>query len=154
MKKINRTLAAALVVSGLVASGAYAQSQVIYASPATTTTVTTITTPPPVLTSASGIVAGYDPRSNIVVLSDGRMVQLSSKSAILVNGHPTPPDMLAVGTPVMISAVNPVVTRDGRTVVLNQGFFDPGTGSSTTWDAKFAGYEGDTSNAAMQPQAQ
>jgi hypothetical protein len=153
MKNVTRTLAAALVVSGLVASGAYAQSQVIYASPATTTTVTTVTTPG-VLTSASGVVAGYDPRSNIVVLTDGRMVQITGKTAILVNGHPTPPEMLAPGTPVMISAVNPVVSRDGRAVLLNQGFFDPGTGSSTTWDAKFAGYEGDTSNAAMQPQAQ
>ena len=51
------------------------------------------------------------------------------------------------------SAVNPVVSRDGRSVILNEGFFDPGNGGSITWDAKFSGYEGDTANAAMQPQA-
>ncbi len=123
-----------------------------YTSPAYTTTVTTVTNPQ-VLTSASGVVAAYDPRTNIVVLTDGRMVQLSSKSAILVSGFPTPPEQLAPGMTVMISAVNPVVSRDGRAVILNEGFFDSGTGSSLTWDAKFAGYEGETSNAAMQPQA-
>ena len=138
----------------VVSTGAMAPAYApIYASPAYTTTVTTVTTNPQMLTSASGIVAGYDPRSNIVVLTDGRMVQITGKTAILVNGHPTPPEMLGVGMPVMISAINPVVSRDGRAVVLNQGFFDPGTGSSTTWDAKFAGYEGDTANAGMQPQA-
>jgi hypothetical protein len=138
--------------SGVYASPAYTSPA--YTSPAYTTTVTTVTTTnPQLLTSASGIVAGYDPRSNIVTLTDGRMVQLSSKSAILVSGHPTVPDQLAPGMPVMISAVNPVVSRDGRSVLLNEGFFDPGNGGSLTWDAKFAGYEGDTANAAMQPQA-
>jgi hypothetical protein len=143
----------------VVSSGAMAPAYApIYASPAYTsqaytTTVTTVTTNPQLLTSASGVVAGYDPRSNIVALTDGRMVQLSSKSAILVNGHPTVPDQLAPGMPVMISAVNPVVSRDGRSVILNQGFFDPGNGGSVTWDGKFAGYEGNTANAAMQPQA-
>ena len=82
------------------------------------------------------------------------MVQISSKTAILVNGsYPTTPEALAPGMTVMLSAVNPVVSRDGRSVVLNQGFFDPGNGSSSTWDAKFAGYEADTSNAGMQSQA-
>jgi len=123
-----------------------------YTSPAYTTTVTTVTTPG-LLASASGVVAAYDPRTNIVTLTDGRMVQLTSKSAILVSGHPTIPDQLAPGMPVMISAINPVVSRDGRSVVLNQGFFDPSHGGSLTWDAKFAGYEGDTANASMQPQA-
>jgi hypothetical protein len=129
----------------LVTSGAMAPAS-------TTTTVTTVTSPQ-LLTSASGVVAGYDPRNNIVVLTDGRMVQLSSKSAILVNGFPTSPDALAPGMTVMISAINPVVSRDGRAVILNEGFFDSGTGSALTWDSKFAGYEGETSNAAMQPQA-
>jgi hypothetical protein len=145
----------------VVSSGAMAPAYApIYASPAYTsvspaytTTVTTVTTNPQLLTSASGIVAGYDPRSNIVTLTDGRMVQLTSKTAILVNGYPTVPDALAPGMPVMLSAVNPVVSRDGRSVILNQGFFDPGNGSPLTWDSKFAGYEGDTGNAAMQPQA-
>src|SRR5262245_18087450 len=134
MKYVTRALTAALVVSACADSGAFAQAQVSYASPATTT-VTTITTMPPVLSSASGVVAGYDPRSNVVVLTDGRMVQLSGKSVILVNGHPTTAEMLAPGMPVMISAVNPVVSRDGRIVQLNTGFFDTGNGGSTTWDA-------------------
>jgi hypothetical protein len=124
-----------------------------YTSPASTTTVTTVTTNPPLLASASGVVAAYDRRTNIVTLTDGRMVQISSKTAILVNGFPTTPDQLAPGMPVMLSAVNPVVSRDGRSVVMNQGFFDPGNGSSLTWDSKFAGYEGDTANAGMQTQA-
>lgn len=144
-----------VVVSSGAMAPAYAPiyASPAYTSPAYTTTVTTVTTNPQLLTSASGIVAGYDPRSNIVALTDGRMVQLSSKSAILVSGHPTIPDQLAPGMPVMISAINPVVSRDGRSVILNQGFFDPGNGGSITWDAKFSGYEGDTANAAMQPQA-
>jgi hypothetical protein len=122
-------------------------------APAYTTTVTTVTTNPPLLTSASGVVAGYDPRSSIVTLTDGRMVQISSKTAILVNGYPTSPEALRPGTPVMLSAINPVVSRDGRRVILNEGFFDPDSGSALTWDSKYAGYEAETNNAAMQPQA-
>jgi hypothetical protein len=98
-------------------------------------------------------VAAYDPKTNIVTLTDGRMVQLTSKTAILINGHPATPAALYPGTAVMLSAINPVVYRDGRTVVLNEGFFDPGNGSSMTWDAKYAGYEADMDNAAMQPQS-
>jgi hypothetical protein len=129
----------------VVSSGAMA--------PASTTTVTTVTTTPPVLASASGVVAGYDPKTNIVTLTDGRMVQITSKTAILVNGHPTTPDALYSGTPVMLSAINPVVSRNGRVVVLNEGFFDPGSGSAMTWDATYSGYEADTDNAGMQVQS-
>jgi hypothetical protein len=118
-----------------------------------TTTVTTVTTPQPILASASGVVASWDPKTNIVTLTDGRMVQLTSKTAILVNGYPTTPDGLYPGMPVMLSAVNPVVSRDGRSVILNEGFFDPGSGSAMTWDSKYSGYEADTDNAAMQVQA-
>jgi hypothetical protein len=128
----------------VVSSGAMA--------PASTTTVTTVTSPQ-VLASASGVVASYDPRTNIVTLTDGRMVQLTSKTAILVNGFPTTADALTPGTTVMLSAINPVVSRDGRSVILNEGFFDSGNGSALTWDSKYSGYEADTSNAAMQPQA-
>ena len=123
-------------------------------APVTTTTVTTVTTTPqPLLASASGVVAGYDPRTNIVTLTDGRMALLSSKTAILVNGHPTTAEALYPGMPVVISAINPVVSRDGRYVLLNEGFFDAGTGSAMTWDSKYAGYEADTNNAAMQMQS-
>lgn len=118
----------------------------------TTTTVTTVT-PSPFVASANGVVASYDPTTNVVVLTDGRMVQLSSKTAILVNGYPTTPAQLRPGMPVVLSAINPVVYRNGRYVLLNQGFFDPGNGSASTWDGKFAGYEADTDNAAMQTQS-
>lgn len=121
--------------------------------PASTTTVTTVITTSPILASASGVVARYDPRTNIVTLTDGRMVQVTGKTAILVNGHPTTADALYPGMPVMLSAINPVVSRDGRSVVLNEGFFDPGNGSALTWDAKYEGYEADTDNAGMQVQS-
>lgn len=118
--------------------------------PASTTTVTTVTSPGP-LASASGVVAAYDPRSSILTLTDGRMVQLSSKSAILVNGHPTSAAQLFPGMPVVVSAINPVVYRDGRIVILNEGFYD--MGSALDWDAKYSGYEGMMDNAGMQPQS-
>ena len=121
-------------------------------APATTVTTVTTTTSQ-VLASASGVVAGYDPRTNIVTLTDGRMVQLTSKTAILVNGYPTTPAALYPGLPVVLSAINPVVSRDGRYVLFNEGFFDAGTGSAMTWDSKYAGYEAETHNAAMQMQA-
>jgi len=79
-------------------------------------------------------------------------VQLTSKSAILVNGMPSTPAQLRPGMPVSISAANPVVYRNGRYVLLNEGFFDAGNGSASTWDSKYEGYEADTDNAAMQPQ--
>jgi hypothetical protein len=120
------------------------------AFPASTTTVTTVTNPP-LVTSAAGVVAAWDPRTNILTLTDGRMVQLSSKSVILVNGHPTPAEQVHPGTTVLVSAVNPVVSRDGRIVILNEGFYD--MGSSLDWDAKYSGYEADTGNAGMQPQS-
>src|SRR5262245_1474960 len=121
-------------------------------APATTVTTVTTTTPG-LLASASGTVAAYDPRTNIVTLTDGRQVLRTSKTAILINGYPSTPEVLYPGTPVVLSAINPVVDRDGRRVLLNQGFFDPGTGSALTWDSKYSGYEADTDNAAMQPQA-
>jgi hypothetical protein len=128
------------------------QYYVIGPTAATTTTVTTVTTTGP-LASAEGVVASYDPRTNLVTLTDGRVVQLTSKTAILINGHPSTPDALWPGTHVVLSAINPVVYRDGRVVVLNEGFFDAGNGSAMTWDSKYSGYEADTDNAAMAIQA-
>jgi hypothetical protein len=124
----------------------------VVTTPGTTTTTVTTVTAPQVVSSATGIVSAYDPKANVVVLTDGRMVQLSSKSAILVNGMPSTPAQLRPGMPVTISGVNPVVYRDGRYVLYNEGFFDPGNGSAYTWDGKYAGYEAETDNAAMQPQ--
>src|SRR5207244_694331 len=107
---------------------------------------------PQVVTSASGIIAGVDPWNKFVTLTDGRIVQVSSKTGIWVDGQPSTFEQLQPGMPVMLSAVNPVVSRDGREAVLNTGFYDPSNGSSMTWDSKYAGYEADSSNAAMQPQ--
>jgi hypothetical protein len=135
----------------VVIAGPAAAAPVVTA-PGTTTTVTTVTAPP-VVASANGIVAAYDPKADVVVLRDGRMVQLTSKSAILVNGMPSTPEQLRPGMSVMISAVNPVVYRDGRYVLFNQGFSDVGSGSPETWDSKFEGYEADTADAAMQIQS-
>lgn len=122
-------------------------------APGTTTVTTITTTPSPFVASATGTVASYDPWTNVVTLTDGRMVQLTSKTAILVNGYPTTPAALSPGMPVVLSAVNPVVSRDGRSVVLNEGFFDAGNGSAMTWDSKYSGYEADTDNAAMAIQS-
>ena len=135
----------------VIISGPAAAAPVVTAPGTTTTTVTTVTAPQ-VVASATGIVAAYDPKANVVVLTDGRVVQLTSKSAILVNGMPSTPAQLRPGMPVSISAANPVVYRNGRYVLLNEGFFDAGNGSASTWDSKYEGYEADTDNAAMQPQ--
>jgi hypothetical protein len=131
----------------------FRDGQYVFVTAPATTTVTTVTTTQPVLASASGTVASYDPKTNIVTLTDGRMVQLTSKTAILVNGYPTTPAGLYPGMPVVLSAINPVVYRDGRLVVLNEGFFDAGSGSAMTWDSKFSGYDADTDNAAMSVQS-
>jgi hypothetical protein len=136
----------------IVSGPAVATAPVVVAPGTTTTTVTTITAPQ-VVASATGIVASYDPKANVVVLTDGRMVQLTSKSAILVSGMPTTPEQLRPGMAVTVSAVNPVVYRNGRYALLNEGFFDSGNGSAMTWDSKYSGYEADSGNAAMQPQS-
>ncbi|MGH6690215.1 MAG: hypothetical protein ACREF4_06000 [Gammaproteobacteria bacterium] len=137
----------------LFRDGQYVMMSTPARAPATTTVTTVTTTPSPFVSSATGVVASYDPRTNIVRLTDGRMVLLSSKTAILVNGHPTTPAALYPGMAVVLSAVNPVVSRDGRSVILNEGFFDAGNGGAMTWDSKYAGYEADTDNAAMQVQS-
>lgn len=137
----------------IVSAPAVSAAPVVTAPGTTTTTVTTVTGPPPIVASATGVVAGYDPKANVLVLTDGRLVQLTSKSAIFVGGMPARPAQLWPGTAVTVSAVNPVVYRDGRYVLLNEGFYDSGSGSPMSWDSKFEGYEADTDNAAMQPQA-
>ena len=136
----------------IVVAGPAVTTAPVVAAPGTTTTTVTTVTAPQVVGSATGIVAGYDPKANVVVLTDGRMVQLTSKSAILVNGMPSTPAQLRPGMPVTISAINPVVYRDGRYVLFNEGFFDSGNGSAMTWDSEYSGYEADVDNAAMQPQ--
>jgi hypothetical protein len=136
----------------VVVSGPAVATVPVVAAPGTTTTTVTTVTTPQVVASATGIVASYDPKANVLVLTDGRIVQLTSKSAIHVNGMLSKPEQLRPGMAVTVSAINPVVYRDGRYVLLNEGFFDSGNGSAMTWDSKYAGYEADSDNAAMQPQ--
>lgn len=128
-------------------------------APGTTTivtpgsSVTTITTTTPsVVTDATGMVSTYDAAHGVIVLSDGRMVQLTPSSVVTVNGQPVAVSTIYPGEYVAVSGVNPVVYRDGRYVVLNTGFRDAGNGGVMTWDSKYAGYEAETNNAAMQVQ--
>lgn len=85
----------------------------------------------------------------MIVLSDGSAYQVGSKTAILVDSFPVSVDAVRPGMTVMLSPINPVVSRDGRSVTLNQGFDDFG-GSALPWDSVYEGYEATTHNAGMQ----
>ncbi len=140
-----------IVVNPPAASVATAPGTTTVVTPGSTVT-TIITTTPTYLTDAAGTVARYDTTHNVLVLSDGRMVQLTPSSVVMVNGQPVAVSAVYPGEYVTVAAVNPVVYRDGRYVVLNQGYRDAGNGSSMTWDSRYAGYDAETNNAAMQVQ--
>ncbi|HEV8639990.1 MAG TPA: hypothetical protein VGV13_02715 [Methylomirabilota bacterium] len=126
---------------------------------APSTTATIVTPPPPpapiVLTEGvvTGTVSGVDAPASMVVLSDGRTVLIGPKTVILVDGRPVHLTALEPGARVTISAANPVVYRNGRYALLNSGFRDSGTGSSLSWDSKWAGYEADIDHGGMQIQS-
>ncbi|OLE36443.1 MAG: hypothetical protein AUG00_10640 [Candidatus Rokubacteria bacterium 13_1_20CM_2_70_7] len=123
------------------------------ASPATTV----VTPPPAPITLTEGAITGtvssVDEPASVVVLSDGRMVQIGPKTIILADGRPIHLAALKPGAKVIISAVNPVVYRNGRYALLNSGFRDSGTGSSLTWDSQWAGYEVEIEHGGMQIQS-
>jgi hypothetical protein len=120
----------------------------------TVTTTTTTTTPPAAaLTSGEGTVARIDFPAGVIAFTDGRLVQTTPKSVILVNGRPLPFNALQPGRSVVVKDFNPVVSRDGRYVLLNTGYRDPDTGSALTWDSEYAGYEADAAHGGMQVQA-
>jgi hypothetical protein len=126
---------------------------------APSTTATIVTPPPPpapiVLTEGvvTGTVSGVDAPASMVVLSDGRTVLIGPKTVILVDGRPVHLTALEPSARVTISAANPVVYRNGRYALLNSGFRDSGTGSSLSWDSKWAGYEADIDHGGMQIQS-
>jgi len=125
--------------------------------PATgTTTVTTVTTAaaPVAVTDpvVRGRLTGYDPATGLVMLSDGRAVYVGPSTVVLVNERVVPVETVRPGTAVTVTAVNPIVYRDGRYALMNEGFVDD-NGSLLAADAKYAGYEAATSDAAMQIQA-
>jgi hypothetical protein len=120
-----------------------------------TATVTTIQQPAAVSnTPITGTVSRVDTAANVVVLSDGRMVQTGPSTVILVDQRPMNLADLRPGTPVTISAANPVVYRNGRYALLNEGFRDAGSGSALSWDSNYAGYDAETDNAGMGVQAE
>lgn len=114
-----------------------------------------VVTPPrsAMVETASGRIARLDLDHSIVVLDDGRVVQLTPKSVALSNGHPVALNELVPGMSVTITSTNPVVSRDGRNVLLNEGVRDADNGSTLTWDSRYAGYEADIAHGGMQIQA-
>jgi hypothetical protein len=76
-------------------------------------------------------------------------VQTGPSTVILVDQRPMHIADLRPGTRVTISAANPVVYRNGRYVLLNQGFRDAASGSGLAWDSNYAGYDAQTDNAGM-----
>lgn len=119
-------------------------------TPAPGTTVTTIQQPGAVSDAVvTGTVSRVDVPANVIVLSDGRMVQTGPSTVILVDQRPMHIADLRPGTPVTITAANPVVYRNGRYVLLNHGFRDAASGSALAWDSDYAGYDAQTDNAGM-----
>ncbi len=102
--------------------------------------------------TVSGTVASVDLTQGLVRLSDGRAYLTSPKTAIISRNEPTDIAALRPGMTVTMGP-DPVVYRDGRVVVLNEGWEDSDNLSAMTWDSRYAGYEGLSDNAAMQVQA-
>lgn len=121
---------------------------------ASVTTITTTTRPAVAETRISGTIARIDEPAGVIVFTDGRAFQTGPGAVILVDNRPVTLTEIRPGMLVAVSAANPVVYRNGRYALLNQGFFDANSGSSLSADAVYAGYEADTSNAAMQVQSQ
>lgn len=150
---MQRTTTAASYPSGGVATTTTAPGAATVTT-ASGTTVTVTTTPgAPMATTASGTVARFDAPAGVVTLGDGRLVMLGPKSVVMAEDHPVNVGLLHPGMAVTITEVSPVVYRDGRYAVLNEGVRDADTGSALASDAKYYGLDADTANAAMQVQA-
>jgi hypothetical protein len=102
--------------------------------------------------TVSGTVTSVDLTQGLVRLSDGRAYLTSPKTAIIHRNEPIDIAALRPGMTVTMGP-NPVVSRDGRVVVLNEGWEDSDNLSAMTWDSRYAGYEGLSDNASMQVQA-
>jgi hypothetical protein len=114
---------------------------------------TVVTTTPRVITQpkVSGVVSRVDAAQGIVVFEDGRIVQTGPKTIAIVDGRPVELVTIVPGTRVVLTAINPVVYRNGRYALMNEGFRDD-SGSVLAPDADFAGYEADVDDAGMQVQ--
>lgn len=102
--------------------------------------------------AVSGTVSSVDVTQGLVRLSDGRAYLTSPKTAIIYRNEPIDIAALQPGMTVTMGP-DPVVYRDGRVVVLNEGWEDSDNLSAMTWDSRYAGYEALSDNAAMQVQA-
>lgn len=129
---------------------------IVVAQPSAVSPPPVVVTPAPAmpLTSGTGTVSRVDFPAGVIVFTDGRMVQTTPKSVILVNDRPLPFYALRPGLTIDVKDFNPVVYRDGRSAVLNTGYRDPGNGSSLTSDSKYTGYEADEAHAGMQIQSE
>lgn len=103
--------------------------------------------------TVTGTVERVDGDRGVVVFRGGRAFLLGPASVVLRAGRPVQSGSVLPGMTVTLSALNPVVSGDGRAVLLNEGFMDGDTGSALSWDATYEGYEAIIDNAGMQIQA-
>jgi hypothetical protein len=107
---------------------------------------------PPAATAPAPVVVGPPPP--IVVNPPAASVATTpGTTTVITPGGSTVTTTTTPGAYVAPEPRNPLVYRDGRDAVLNQGYRDAGNGGSVTWDSKYAGWEADTGNAGMQVQA-
>ncbi len=102
--------------------------------------------------TVSGTVERIDGDRGVVVFQDGRAFLTGPASVVLRDGRPVQLGNVLPGMTVTLFAVNPVLSRDGRAVLLNEGFVDGDTGGALSWDATYEGYEAIIDNAGMQIQ--
>jgi hypothetical protein len=79
-------------------------------------------------------------------------VQTRADTAALVDGRPVEVFDLRPGMDVVLTAIDPVVDRSGRYVLLNEGFGDD-NGFPLALEADFEGYEADIGHGGTQVQA-
>jgi hypothetical protein len=114
----------------------------------------TVVTAPAVINEpiVRGRVVRFDERGGLVVLDDGRSVQTRADTAALVDRRPVEVFDLRPGMDVVLTAIDPVVDRSGRYVLLNEGFGDD-NGFPLALEADFEGYEADIGHGGTQVQA-
>jgi len=108
-----------------------------------------IVTPPALVT---GTVRTFDPLTGAVVLDGGQTFVVGPGTVVMSDGQVWPTTALRPGLHVTLSAVNPVVYRDGRYALMNEGFRDMNS-SVLGPDARYHGLAADMDSAAMQVQA-
>ncbi len=112
--------------------------------------------PVPILVTegrVSGRVSRIDAPAGLLVFDDGRTVLLGPQNVIMANGRPVGLAAVQPRMSVTVTAGNPVVYKNGRYALLNEGYRDADTGSTLAWDSKYEGYEAILPNAGMDIQA-